>query len=99
MGLIVKTSYKLREGQRASFLADFTVIATATRAAPACEWIYVVEDEDKDTIEVMSCWQSESGFDDHLRWRIETSRWRDIETKYIEGEPNIKLMPVMFRFN
>ena len=55
----------------------------------------MVEDEEKDTIEVMSCWQSESGFDDHLRWRIETSRWRDIEAKYIEGEPNIKLMPVM----
>ena len=46
MGLIVKTSYRVRDGQRASFLADFSVIATATRAAPACDWIYVVEDEE-----------------------------------------------------
>ena len=98
MGLIVKTSYRVRPAQRASFLADFSVIATATRAAPACQWIYVVDDEDEQTIEVMSCWQSESGFDDHLRWRIETNRWRDIEAKYIEGDPEIKLMPVMFRF-
>ena len=97
MGLIVKTTYTVREGQKASFLADFSVIANATKA-PACDWIYVVEDEENDTIEVMSCWQSEAGFDDHLRWRIETNRWREIETKYIEGQPDIKLMPVMFRF-
>ena len=58
-----------------------------------------VEDDEAETIEVMSCWQSEAGFDDHLRWRIETSRWRDIETKYIDGEPDIKLLPVMFRFD
>ena len=47
---------------------------------------------------MMSCWQSEAGFDDHLRWRIETERWRELETKYIDGEPDIKLLPVMFRF-
>ena len=35
MGMIVKTSYNVRDGHRASFLADFSVIATATRAAPA----------------------------------------------------------------
>ena len=99
MSMIVKTSYNVRDGQRASFLADFSVIATATRAAPACEWIYVVEDEEKDRIEVMSCWHSEAGFDDHLRWRIETDRWRELEAKYIDGEPEIKLLPVMFRFN
>ena len=98
MGLIVKTTYRVRRGKRASFLADFSVIAAATRAAPACDWIYVVEDDEEDTIEVMSCWQSEAGFDDHLRWRIETERWRELETKYIEGEPDIKLLPVMFRF-
>ena len=99
MGLIVKTTYRVREGKTASVLADFSVIATATRAAPACDWIYVVEDDEAETIEVMSCWQSEAGFDDHLRWRIETSRWRDIEAKYIDGEPDIKLLPVMFRFD
>ena len=98
MSLIVKTTYDVREGMRASFLADFSVIASATRAAPACEWIYVVEDEENDKIEVMSCWQSEAGFDDHLRWRIETDRWRELEIKYINGEPEIKLMPIMFRF-
>lgn len=98
MSLIVKTTYDVREGMRASFLADFSVIASATRAAPACEWIYVVEDEENDKIEVMSCWQSEAGFDDHLRWRIETDRWRELEIKYISGEPEIKLMPIMFRF-
>lgn len=98
MGLIVKTTYRVRDGQKASFLADFSVIANATKAAPACDWIYVVEDDENDTIEVMSCWQSEAGFDDHLRWRIETNRWREIEAKYIEGQPDIKLMPVMFRF-
>ena len=97
--MIVKTSYRVRNGQTASFLADFSVIATATRAAPACQWIYVVEDEENETIEVMSCWHSEAGFDDHLRWRIETSRWRELETKYIEGEPDIKITPVMFRFD
>ena len=99
MGMIVKTSYRVRNGQTASFLADFSVIATATRAAPACQWIYVVEDEENETIEVMSCWHSEAGFDDHLRWRIETSRWRELEAKYIEGEQDIKIMPVMFRFD
>ena len=98
MGLIVKTTYQVRSGKRASCLADFSVIATATRAAPACDWIYVVEDDEEDTIEVMSCWQSEAGFDDHLRWRIETERWRELEAKYIDGEPDIKLLPVMFRF-
>ena len=98
MGLIVKTTYQVRSGKRASFLADFSVIATATRAAPACDWIYVVEDDEEDTIEVMSCWQSEAGFDDHLRWRIETERRRELEAKYIDGEPDIKLLPVMFRF-
>jgi len=98
MSLIVKTTYDVREGMRASFLADFSVIASATRAAPACEWIYVVEDEENDKIEVMSCWQSEAGFDDHLRWRIETDRWRELEIKYINGDPEIKLMPIMFRF-
>lgn len=98
MGLIVRTSYKVRAKHKASFLADFSVIATATRAAPACDWIYVVEDEESNTIEVMSCWQSEHGFDDHLRWRIETDRWRELEAKYIDEDPDIKLMPVMFRF-
>lgn len=98
MGMIVKTAYKVREGMTASFLADFSVIASATRAAPACDWIYVVENDYDGTIEVMSCWQNEAGFDDHLRWRIETHRWRELEAKYIEGQPNIMLMPVMFRF-
>ena len=98
MGMIVKTTYRVRSGQKASFLADFSVIANATRAAPACDWIYVVEDEEAETVEVMSCWQSEAGFDDHLRWRIETNLWRDIETKYIDGEPEFKMLPIMFRF-
>ena len=98
MGMIVKTSYRVRDGQTASFLADFSVIATATRAAPACQWIYVVEDEENETIEVMSCWHSEAGFDDHLRWRIGTSRWTEMEQKYLTAEPEFSLMPVMFRF-
>jgi len=46
----------------------------------------------------MSYWQSEAGFDDHLRWRIGTSRWTEMEQKYLESEPEYKLMPVMFRF-
>ena len=99
MSMIVKTSYNVRDGSRASFLADFSVIATATRAAPACDWIYVVEDDETNRIEVMSYWQSEAGFDDHLRWRIGTDRWRELEAKYIHGDPEIKLLPVMFRFD
>ena len=98
MGLIVKTSYRVRDGQRASFLADFSVIATATRAAPACDWIYVVEDEEQKPLSNVLL-AVRSRFDDHLRWRIETHRWRDLETKYIEDEPDIKLLPVMFRFD
>ena len=45
----------------------------------------------------MSYWQSEAGFDDHLRWRIGTSRWTEMEQKYLEAEPDYQLMPVMFR--
>jgi quinol monooxygenase YgiN len=98
MSLIVKTTYHVREAQKASFLADFSVVAQATMAAPACDWIYVAEDLEEDTVVAMSYWQSEAGFDDHLRWRIGTSRWTEMEQKYLEGEPEYKLMPVMFRF-
>ena len=41
---------------------------------------------------------SEAGFDDHLRWRIGTSRWTEMEQKYLTEEPEFSLMPVMFRF-
>ena len=44
MSLIVKTTYRVREADKASFLADFSVVAQATMAAPACDWIYVAED-------------------------------------------------------
>ena len=98
MSLIVKTTYHVREAQKASFLADFSVVAQATMAAPACDWIYVAEDLVDEAVVVMSYWQSEAGFDDHLRWRIGTSRWAEMEQKYLEGEPEYKLMPVMFRF-
>ena len=65
---------------------------------PTCDWIYVAEDLEDEAVVVMSYWQSEAGFDDHLRWRIGTSRWTEMEQKYLEGEPEYKLMPVMFRF-
>ena len=58
----------------------------------------VAEDLEEDTVVAMSYWQSEAGFDDHLRWRIGTSRWTEMEQKYLEGEPEYKVMPVMFRF-
>ena len=52
-----------RREKRASFpKLIFSVIATATRKAPACDWIYVVEDEEAETIEAMSCWQSGGRF-------------------------------------
>ena len=98
MSLIVKTTYRVREAQKASCLADFSVVAQATMAAPACSWIYVAEDLEEDTVVAMSYWESEAGFDDHLRWRIGTSSWTEMEQKYPEGEPAYKLMPVMFRF-
>ncbi|GIR14532.1 MAG: hypothetical protein CM15mP25_2870 [Gammaproteobacteria bacterium] len=47
MSLIVKTTYRVREADKASFLADFSVVAQATMAAPACDWIYVAEDTKK----------------------------------------------------
>ena len=43
MSLIVKTTYRIRESDKASFLADFSVVAQATMAAPACDWIYVAD--------------------------------------------------------
>ena len=98
MSLIVKTTYKIKQDQTASFLADFSVVAQATMAAPACEWIYVAEDPEKQTVEVLSYWKSEAGFDDHLRWRIGTTRWSEMEGKYLECDPEYSLMPVMFRF-
>jgi len=98
MALMVQTTYTVREAQKASFLADFSVVAQATMAAPACDWIYVTEDLENGTVIAMSYWQSEAGFDDHLRWRIGTSRWTEMEQKYLESEPEFKLMPVMFRF-
>lgn len=98
MSLIVKTTYRVREADKASFLADFSVVAQATMAAPACDWIYVAEDPDENTVVAMSYWQSEAGFDDHLRWRIGTSRWTEMEQKYLTAEPEFSLMPVMFRF-
>ena len=98
MSLMVQTTYRVREAQKASFLADFSVVAQATMAAPAGDWIYVTEDLENGTVIAMSYWQSEAGFDDHLRWRIGTSRWTEMEQKYLESEPEFKLMPVMFRF-
>ena len=98
MSLIVKTTYRVREADKASFLADFSVVAQATMAAPACDWIYVAEDLEQNTVVAMSYWQSEAGFDDHLRWRIGTSRWTEMEQKYLTAEPEFSLMPVMFRF-
>jgi len=98
MSLMVQTTYTVREAQKASFLADFSVVAQATMAAPACDWIYVTEDLENGTVIAMSYWQSEAGFDEHLRWRIGTSRWTEMEQKYLESEPEFKLMPVMFRF-
>ena len=98
MSLMVQTTYRVREAQKASFLADFSVVAQATMAAPACDWIYVTEDLENGTVIAMSYWQSEAGFDDHLRWRIGTSRWTEMEQKCLESEPEFKLMPVMFRF-
>ncbi|MBL6700091.1 MAG: antibiotic biosynthesis monooxygenase [Luminiphilus sp.] len=98
MSLIVKTTYRVRDADKASFLADFSVVAQATMAAPACDWIYVAEDIEEGTVVAMSYWQSEAGFDDHLRWRIGTSRWTEMEQKYLEDPPDYKLMPVMFRF-
>ena len=98
MSLIVKTTYRVREADKASFLADFSVVAQATMAAPACDWIYVAEDTEENTVVAMSYWQSEAGFDDHLRWRIGTSRWTEMEQKYLTAEPEFSLMPVMFRF-
>ena len=47
MSLIVKTTYQVREADKASFLADFSVVAQATMAAPACDWIYVAEDTEE----------------------------------------------------
>ena len=98
MSLIVKTTYRVREADKASFLADFSVVAQATMAAPACDWIYVAEDLEENTVVAMSYWQSEAGFDDHLRWRIGTSRWTEMEQTYLTSEPEFSLMPVMFRF-
>ena len=98
MSLIVKTTYRVREADKASFLADFSVVAQATMAAPACDWIYVAEDLEENTVVAMSYWQSEAGFDDHLRWRIGTSRWTEMEQKYLTAEPEFSLMPVMSRF-
>ena len=98
MSLMVQTTYRVREAQKASFLADFSVVAQATMAAPACDWIYVTEDLENGTVIAMSYWQSEAGFDDHLRWRIGTSRWTEMEQNYLESESEFKLMPVMFRF-
>ena len=98
MSLIVKTTYRVRDADKASFLADFSVVAQATMAAPACDWIYVAEDIEENAVVAMSYWQSEAGFDDHLRWRIGTSRWTEMEQKYLTSEPEFSLMPVMFRF-
>ena len=98
MALIVKTTYRVREDQKASFLADFSVVAQATMAAPACDWIYVAEDLEESTVVAMSYWQSEAGFDDHLRWRIGTNRWTEMEQKYLDDQPDYQLMSVMFRF-
>ena len=98
MALIVKTTYRIKVDQTASFLADFSVVAQATMAAPACEWIYVAEDPDHGTVEVLSYWKTEAGFDDHLRWRIGTTRWSEMEDTYMDAEPEYSLMPVMFRF-
>jgi hypothetical protein len=58
----------------------------------------VAEDIEESTVVAMSYWQSEAGFDDHLRWRIGTSRWTEMEQKYLTAEPEFSLMPVMFRF-
>ena len=49
MSLIVKTTYSVRDADKASFLADFSVVAQATMAAPACDWIYVAEDLEEDS--------------------------------------------------
>jgi heme-degrading monooxygenase HmoA len=101
MALVVRTIYQVRPSDRASFLADFSVMAQAIKASPACEWIYVVDQEvdDHGPIESMSYWTSEAGFDDHLRWRLETSRWKDLEDKYLLDGPSITLMPVIFRYD
>ncbi|MDB2653885.1 antibiotic biosynthesis monooxygenase [Luminiphilus sp.] len=101
MALIVRTIYQVRPSDRASFLADFAVMAQAIKASPACDWIYVVDQEisDQGPIESMSYWTSEAGFDDHLRWRLETSRWKELEHKYLLQEPDITLMPVIFRYD
>jgi hypothetical protein len=45
MALIVRTIYQVRPSDRASFLADFSVMAQAIKASPACELIYVVDQE------------------------------------------------------
>jgi len=101
MALIVRTIYQVRPSDRASLFAYFSLMAQAINASPACEWIYVVDQEvdDHGPIESMSYWTSEAGFDDHLRWRLETSRWKDLEDKYLLDGPSITLMPVIFRYD
>jgi quinol monooxygenase YgiN len=100
MALLVRTIYRVKPSERSSFLADFSVIAQTINASPACECVFIVDQEvtAEGPIESISYWTSEAGFDDHLRWRLETTRWKDLENRYLVSDPEIHLNPVIFRY-
>ena len=109
MALIARTTFKVRSEDRASFLADFGPLVAMTKAAPGCSWAYVAEGNDIShltgmgetadvRIEVLSYWSSEDAFDSHIRWRIETDRWNNLEDRFLTDGPKYSLMPIMFAF-
>ncbi len=98
MGIIVNLQLSVKQELRADFLSEFGQIVAVTRAIDACNWLYIVTNDETGQIEAVSHWNSKEDYDSYLQWRQETSFLGPMFEKYFSADPVWRFLPVFMKF-
>ena len=99
MAVIVNLTTSVKPELREEFLHDLSRVLPGTRSYRGCHWVYLTEEDDSDTIAVISKWDSREAYETYLAWRKNSGSFGLIGEKYFSEEPTWRFMPVIMDFN
>lgn len=99
MAVIVNLTMPVKPELREEFLHELSLVLPGTKSFSGCHWVYLSEDDNSNTIEAITKWDSREAYESYLSWRQNSGYFGPIGEKYFSGEPTWRFMPVIMNFN
>ena len=90
MATTVMLEVKTKSGLGNEIVANLKEILPDTRSYDGCLSLNVYQNQDDaDTVVIVSQWESKDKYETYLNWRMETGVFAKL-TEALEGEPNLR---------